>query len=351
MKQEVLYCTEAVSSDLWCIWGEMVAMNKYVLGASVVGTVFGATVLLRDYVGGGSCPSKAKIEGKTVIVTGANTGIGKETALELAKRGGKIIMACRDMGKCETAAREIRGKTLNHNVFAKHLDLASTKSIKEFAKSILQEEEHVDVLINNAAIMRCPLWKTEDGFEMQFGVNHLGHFLLTNLLLDRLKESGQSRIINVSSLAHIVGEIDFGDLNWEKKKYNTKAAYCQSKLANVLFTNELAKRLQGVTANSLHPGVADTELGRHTGMHKSTFSSTVLAPIFWFLIKSPKQAAQPIVYLAVADDLQGTSGKYFNALKEKEPAKQAFDEEITKKLWEESVKLVHLDEALQECKA
>ncbi|XP_056423446.1 retinol dehydrogenase 13 isoform X2 [Hyla sarda] len=295
----------------------MVAVNKYVLGASMVGTVFGASVLIKDYVGGGQCPSKVKIEGKTVIVTGANTGIGKETALELARRGGRIIMACRDMGKCENAAREIRGTTLNHKVFAKHLDLASMKSIKEFAKSILQ-----------------------------------GHFLLTNLLLDRLKESGQSRIINVSSLAYIAGDIDFDDLNWEKKKYNTKAAYCQSKLANVLFTNELAKRLQGtgVTANSLHPGVADTELGRHTGMHQSTFSSSVLAPIFWFLIKSPRQAAQPSVYLAVAEELQGTSGKYFNGLKEKEAAKQALDEKTAKKLWEESAKLVHLDEALQECK-
>ncbi|KAG8583665.1 hypothetical protein GDO81_008497 [Engystomops pustulosus] len=295
----------------------MVAINKYVLGASMVGTFFGASVLLKDYVGGGVCPSKAKIEGKTVIVTGANTGIGKETALELARRGGRIIMACRDMGKCENAAREVRGKTLNHNVFAKHLDLASTKSIKEFAKNILKEEHHIDVLINNAAVMRCPHWKTEDGFEMQFGVNHLGHFLLTNLLLDRLKESGQSRIINVSSLAHIVGEIDFQDLNWEKKKYDTKAAYCQSKLANVLFTNELAKRLQ--------------------------------APIFWFVIKSAKQAAQSSVFLAVDEDLQGTSGKYFNALKEKEPAKQALDEVSAQKLWEASARLVHLDEALQEC--
>ncbi|KAM3929998.1 retinol dehydrogenase 13 isoform 2-T2 [Leptodactylus fuscus] len=306
----------------------------------------------KDYVGGGPCPSKAKIEGKTVIVTGANTGIGKETALELAKRGGRIIMACRDMGKCENAAKEIRGTTLNHNVYARHLDLASTKSIKEFAKHVLQEEEHIDVLINNAAVMRCPQWKTEDGFEMQFGVNHLGHFLLTNLLLDRLKESGQSRIINVSSLAHIVGEIDFEDLNWEKKKYDTKGAYCQSKLANVLFTNELAKRLQGtgVTANSLHPGVADTELGRHTGMHKSAFSSAVLAPIFWFVVKSARQAAQSSVYLAVAEELQGTSGKYFNALKEKEPGKQALDEKTAQKLWEESARLVRLDEALQECK-
>ncbi|XP_075059807.1 retinol dehydrogenase 13 [Mixophyes fleayi] len=328
-------------------------MNKYVVAASVVGTLVGGSILIKDYTGGGLCPSKATIVGKTVIITGANTGIGKETALELAKRGGRIIMACRDMGKCEDSAREIRGKTLNHNVFAKHLDLASTKSIKEFAKSILKEEEHINILINNAAVMRCPHWNTDDGFEMQFGVNHLGHFLLTNLLLDKMKVSGQSRIVNVSSLAHIAGDMDFEDLNWEKKKYNTKAAYCQSKLANILFTNELAKKLQGteVTANSLHPGVADTELGRHTGLHRSTFSSTVLGPMFWFLIKTPKQAAQSSVYLAVGEDLQGKSGKYFNALKEKEPAKQALNGETAEKLWKESAKLVHLDEALQELKS
>ncbi|KAG8444123.1 hypothetical protein GDO86_009344 [Hymenochirus boettgeri] len=326
-------------------------MNKYLVRASMVGTVLGGAILLKDYTGGGNCPSKATITGQTVIVTGANTGIGKATAMELAKRGGRIIMACRDMGKCENAARDIRGKTLNHNVYARHLDLASSKSIKEFVQTILKEEEKVDILINNAAVMRCPHWKTEDNFEMQFGVNHLGHFLLTNLLLEKMKQTGNARIINVSSLAYIAGDIDFDDLNWEKKKYNTKAAYCQSKLANVLFTIELAKKLQGtgVTVNALHPGVADTELGRHTGMHQSAFSSSVLAPFFWFVVKSPKQAAQPSVYLAVAEELQGVSGKYFNSLKEKEPAPHALDEETAKKLWEESAKLVHLQEALREC--
>ncbi|XP_058281119.1 retinol dehydrogenase 13 isoform X3 [Hylobates moloch] len=233
----------------------------------------------RDYVTGGACPSKATISGKTVIVTGANTGIGKQTALELARRGGNIILACRDMGKCEAAAKYIRGETLNHHVNARHLDLASLKSIREFAAKIIEEEERVDILINNAGVMRCPHWTTEDGFEMQFGVNHLGHFLLTNLLLDKLKASAPSRIINLSSLAHVAGHIDFDDLNWQTRKYNTKAAYCQSKLAIVLFTKELSRRLQGsgVTVNALHPGVARTELGRHTGIHGSTFSSTTLS--------------------------------------------------------------------------
>ncbi|KAG5855540.1 hypothetical protein ANANG_G00050120 [Anguilla anguilla] len=322
-------------------------MNRYILPVSVVGTVVGCGVLLKDYVTGGTCPSKAKIKGKTVVITGANTGLGKETARELAKRGGRIIMGCRDMVKCEAAAREIRGQTLNSHVHARHIDLASIKSIREFADRINQEEEHVDILINNAGVMRCPNWKTEDGFEMQFGVNHLGHFLLTNLLLEKLKSSAPSRVINLSSLAHIMGEMDFNDLNWERKKYDTKQAYCQSKLANVLFTRELAKRLQGsgVTVNVLHPGVVATELGRHTGLHQSAFSSSVLNPFFSLLVKTPQQGAQPSVFLAVAEELEGVSGRYYDVLREKEPAPRALDEDAARRLWEVSAALVGLERA------
>uniref|UniRef100_G1RIA9 Retinol dehydrogenase 13 n=1 Tax=Nomascus leucogenys TaxID=61853 RepID=G1RIA9_NOMLE len=268
-------------------------MSRYLLPLSALGTVAGAAVLLKDYVTGGACPSKATISGKTVIVTGANTGIGKQTALELARR----------------------------------------------------EEERVDILINNAGVMRCPHWTTEDGFEMQFGVNYLGHFLLTNLLLDKLKASAPSRIINLSSLAHVAGHIDFDDLNWQTRKYNTKAAYCQSKLAIVLFTKELSRRLQGsgVTVNALHPGVARTELGRHTGIHGSTFSSSTLGPIFWLLVKSPELAAQPSTYLAVAEELADVSGKYFDGLKQKAPAPEAEDEEVARRLWAESARLVGLE--------
>ncbi|XP_044615685.1 retinol dehydrogenase 13 isoform X4 [Equus asinus] len=285
-------------------------MNRYLLPLSVLGTVAGGAVLLRDYVAGGACPSKATIHGKTVIVTGANTGIGKQTALELAKRGGNVILACRDMEKCEAAAKEIRGETLNHHVNARHLDLASLRSVREFATKILA-----------------------------------GHFLLTNLLLDKLKASAPSRIINLSSLAHVAGHIDFDDLNWEKRKYDTKAAYCQSKLAIVLFTKELSRRLQGtgVTVNALHPGVARTELGRHTGLHSSAFSSFMLGPIFWLLVKSPQLAAQPSTYLAVAEELEGVSGKYFDGLKEKAPAPEAEDEEVARRLWAESAHLVGLE--------
>uniref|UniRef100_H3D5K2 Retinol dehydrogenase 13 n=1 Tax=Tetraodon nigroviridis TaxID=99883 RepID=H3D5K2_TETNG len=322
-------------------------MSRYVVPVSVFGTVFGCAVLLKTHLTGGRCPSKATIKGKTVIITGANTGIGKEAARELAQRGGRIIMGCRDMEKCEATAKEIRGSTLNRHVYASQLDLSSLKSIREFAEKITKEEQRVDVLINNAGVMRCPAWKTEDGFDMQFGVNHLGHFLLTNLLLDKLKESAPSRVINLASLAHIVGKMDFEDLNWEKKKFDTKQAYCQSKLANVLFTRELAKRLQagtGVTVNAVHPGVVATELGRHTGLHQSRFSSSVLSPFFSLLVKRPELGAQPVVYLAVSDDMEGVTGKYYDVMTEKEPAPQALDEEVAHRLWEVSLRLVGLDQ-------
>ncbi|XP_037546755.1 retinol dehydrogenase 13 [Nematolebias whitei] len=321
-------------------------MSKYILPISFFGTVAGCAVLLKNHLGGGRCPSKATIKGKTVVITGANTGIGKATAQELAKRGGRIIMGCRDMEKCDAAAKDIRGKTLNPHVYACHLDLASMKSVREFAEKINREENRVDVLINNAGVMRCPAWKTEDGFDMQFGVNHLGHFLLTNLLLDKLKDSAPSRVINLASLAHIVGKIDFEDLNWEKKKFDTKEAYCQSKLANVLFTRELAKRLEGtgVSVNAVHPGVVATELGRHTGLHQSRFSSSALSPFFSLLVKSPELGAQPSVYLAVAEEMEGVTGQYYDVMTEKEPAPLALDDETARRLWEVSSRLVGLQE-------
>ena len=211
------------------------------------------------------CKSKAKLTGKTVIITGANTGIGKETAIELAKRKAKVILACRNPDRGREAERDIRLKSGSEDVIYHHLDLASLSSVHQFAETILQEESHIDILINNAGIMACPQWKTEDGFEMQFGVNHLGHFLLTNLLLDRLKEAPSARIINVTSSRYkLSGGLNFDDLNNEED-YNPYRTYCHSKLANILFTRSLAGRLEGtrVTANCLHPGVCWSELMRH----------------------------------------------------------------------------------------
>ena len=222
--------------------------------------------ILRKYFAGGVCRSKAILEGKTVIITGGNTGIGKETAIDLAKRNARVILACRSQEKGKKAEMDVRRESGSSNVHFHQLDLSSLASIKKFAKEILSEESRIDILINNAGVMYCAFGKTEDGFETQFGVNHLGHFLLTNLLLDKIKQAPEGRIITVSSIGHtFASKFDLDTINSEAH-YSPYDAYHKSKLANVLFTKALAKRLTGtnVTANSLHPGAVATELQRHT---------------------------------------------------------------------------------------
>ena len=216
------------------------------------------------FVIGVPCKSKVKMNGKTVIITGANTGIGKETAIDLAKRGAKVIIACRNKDKAMEALQDIKKQSEIENITFKKLDLSSLSSVRKFSEEILQEEERIDVLINNAGVMFTPYTLTEDGFELQFGVNHLGHFLLTNLLLDRIKDTPASRIVVVSSHGHYPGYLDFEDMMW-KKNYQSQRSYFRSKLANVMFARELSKRLleTGVTVYSLHPGSVNTELSRH----------------------------------------------------------------------------------------
>lgn len=300
--------------------------------------------ILRPYIAGGVCTSKARLEGKTVIVTGANTGIGKETAEDLAMRGARVILACRNLQKANKAMSYIIEKTGNKNIVAKRLDLASLASVREFAKDIIQNEDRLDVLINNAGVAHLPnLTKTEDGFETQMGVNHLGHFLLTNLLLDLLKKSAPSRIVVVSSSAHWLMTKDFNFENMNGEKFYHRAdAYGQSKLANILFTRELAKRLHGsgVTANSLHPGAIATELGRHFPRYLLVLTNTI-APYF---VKTAKEGAQTNIYLAVSEEVDGVTGLYFADCKEKIPAVTAQDDDVAKKLWAVSAKLVGLND-------
>ncbi|XP_036962394.1 retinol dehydrogenase 12-like [Acanthopagrus latus] len=297
---------------------------------------------VKKWMAGGVCRSRARLDGKTVLITGANTGIGKETAVDLANRGARVILACRDMDRANKAAEEVRKRTGNGSVIVKKLDLASLQSVRELAKDVLASEERLDVLINNAGVMSCPKWQTEDGFEMQFGVNHLGHFLLTNCLLDLLKKSTPSRVVSVSSLAHERGQIYFDDLH-QDKDYNPWRSYRQSKLANVLFTRELAKRLQGtgVTTYSLHPGVIRTELGRHFWPTIPLWKRIVYTPLMLFL-KSPTEGAQTTIHCAVEESLQNESGLYYSDCAPKTAAPQGLDDEAAKKLWDLSASMVGL---------
>ncbi len=204
-------------------------------------------------------------DGKTFIVTGANSGIGFEAARELARAGATVVMACRNTSKGQKAADEIVSQCGSQaKVQVQALDLASLESVRGFAKAFGQEHEQLDGLINNAGVMALPLSRTADGFEMQFGTNHLGHFALTGLLMDTLVKTPGSRIVNVASQAHRMGKMNFGDLNWERRRYLKWPAYGQSKLANLLFTAELDRRLKAggtdTIAVACHPGYASTNL-------------------------------------------------------------------------------------------
>ncbi|GFO11142.1 retinol dehydrogenase-like protein [Plakobranchus ocellatus] len=314
---------------MYLYYGEITYTSGAVTAAVVVGLAF-----FREYANGGFYTGKERITGKTVVITGANTGIGKETAKDLARRGGRIICACRDMTKGEKAVQEVIEETGNNNVVCRKLDLSSFESIREFAKKFNESEDRLDILINNAGIMWCPRMLTKDGYEMQLGTNHFGHFLLTNLLIDKLKSSAPSRIINVSSLGHMTGKINFDDLNAEKS-YGRHVCYSQSKLANILHCVELTKRLAGtgVTANSLHPGAVDTELQRHS---VNKFLRLILDPLYQMLVKTPVQGAQTTIRLAVDPALETVSGKYFSDCKESKTSAAARDEAVAKRLWEVS---------------
>ena len=284
---------------------------------------------------------KKKMSGKVVIVTGANSGIGLATAVDFAKRNAKVILACRNKMKGQKAAVKIQKISKNTNVVFRQLDLASLGSVREFCRAILTSETRLDVLINNAGVMACALERTCDGFEMQFGANYLGHFLLTNLLINLMKKS-KGRIINVTSYMHKLGQINFNDLN-SMKSYSPWKAYYQSKLAIVLFTLELSRRLveSKVVANAVHPGMVATNLYRHT-IFKVPGLWYILSPVTWVMWKSAEDAASSIVYLAVSDSVENVSGEYFSNYQVQELESKALDEGVAKKLWDMSADLVDL---------
>ncbi|XP_029935533.1 retinol dehydrogenase 12 [Myripristis murdjan] len=273
--------------------------------------------------------SDVRLDGRTAIVTGANTGIGKETAKDLAGRGARVIMACRDTVKGEQAARDIMREVKGAKVVARQLDLADTKSICQFAENIYNTEKALHYLINNAGVAMCPYSTTADGYEMQFGVNHLGHFFLTFLLLDLLKHSAPSRVINVASGAHAMGKIQFEDL-CNEKNYHPIKAYAQSKLANVLFTRELAKRTEalGVSAYTVDPGMVDTELIRHA---KRPLQEMIKR--FSFFVKSPAEGAYTIVYCVVSPETKLITGGYYKDCAYTESSRAGKDDGTALKLW------------------
>jgi len=281
--------------------------------------------------------------GKTCLVTGANQGIGKETALALARMGATVVMTSRDPEKGRAALAAVRDASGSDRVDLMLADFASFASIRRLAADFQAKYSRLDVLVNNAGAIITTRSQTQDGFETTFGVNHLGYFLLTNLLLDLLKRSAPARIVNVASRAHFRSSIDFDDLNSQRGRYSAMTAYARSKLANVLFTYELARRLQGtgVTANCLHPGVVRTGFGKNNpGLTRLLFQAFQLVARPWLL--SPQEGAATSVYLASSPEVEGVSGKYFTDCRETPSSPASYDEHAQRRLWEISETLCGL---------
>ena len=272
---------------------------------------------------------------KVVIITGANRGIGKEAAKEIAKLGAKVYMACRSLDSANEAKEEIIKVTGNPNVFVKHLDLASADSIMNFAKLFKKEESKLDVLINNAGISSGSKKSNDAGIELTFAINVLGHHYLTKLLIDLLEKSGPSRIINVAS--EYAGGLDLNDINYDKRSYGTTAAYKQSKQANRMLTREWAKNLQSknISVYSMTPGwVPNTDLFRE----QSTFNKAVIKTAGVFGGRSVEQGADTIVWLASSNTIDGNNGGFFKD--RKELICQFINPEEEKKLWDKCENLL-----------
>ena len=274
--------------------------------------------------------------GKICIVTGANSGIGFETAAGLIQQGATVVLACRDEAKAADALKAINSRGGRGKGMVMKLDLASQQSIRDFARAFQEKLNRLDVLVNNAGLMPRVREQTKDGFEMQFGANHLGPFLLTALLLDLLKKTAPSRIVMVTSVYHKWSTINFDDLQAEKK-YHYGRAYGQSKLANAMFTFALARRLEGsgVTANCLHPGGVRTNFVRH-------LSKPMRAIYALGLTMSPAEGAKTSLYLATSPDLSSVSGKYFAKCKPASSSKAAQDIDAQESLWQISARLTGL---------
>ncbi|MBL3658396.1 oxidoreductase [Fulvivirga sediminis] len=279
--------------------------------------------------------------GKVVIITGATSGLGKEASRVLAEKGATVIMAIRNTEKGEKVAHEIRKEHSKAKLEIKELDLASLKSVEKFSKEFIEQYDQLHILINNAGVMMCPYSKTADGFEIQMGTNHLGHFALTRRLMAPLKHAEGSRVVSTSSLGHRMGDINFDDINWEKRKYNTAKAYGDSKLANLYFTYEASRKFSNDPSApkmvAAHPGVTATDLGRHVKF----------AEIFNAIIAQSVQKGT-LPTLRAATDPSVQSGEYFgprSLFETRGHPKKVDSNELSKntekaqKLWEMSEKM------------
>ncbi len=279
-----------------------------------------------------------RMDGRIVVITGATSGIGTEAARALAEMGARVVIVARDAARGEVTRADITGSTGNLNVEVARCDLASQREIRRLAAELCEALPRIDVLINNAGLTMAERRLTEDGIETTLAVNHLAPFLLTNLLIDRLQSGVPARVVTVASDAHRGAALDFDDLSAERG-YSGWPAYCRSKLANILFNLELARRLQGsgVTANCLHPGVVATGLGRGGPMLIRVFQA-VARP---FLLR-PERGAETIVYLASSAEVEGASGGYYEKCRRVEPSAAARDRRAAERLWRASEKLTGL---------
>lgn len=282
------------------------------------------------------------IRGKNILITGATNGIGLEAAVELARRGARVVIVGRDPRRTEAAVADVKARSGSSEVSYLLCDFSSQADIRRLAEEVKARLDRLDVLVNNAGAVNKKRGVTVDGIETTFAVNHLGYFLLTNLLLDLLARSAPARIVTVASAAHRQGTLDFSDLGYERG-YAIMRAYSRSKLANVLFAAELARRLAGagVTSNSLHPGTVATNIWSGAPAWAKPLIQLFFRPFFL----SAKEGAATIVQLAASPELEGVTGKYFEKGKALTPAPLARDEALAKQLWKVSAEMVGLPDA------
>jgi NAD(P)-dependent dehydrogenase (short-subunit alcohol dehydrogenase family) len=270
-----------------------------------------------------------------VLLTGATSGIGRAAAIELAKQGAEVALVGRDENRVEKVAEEASEAGEDATVHQHVADLSSMSEVRKLAKEVSEAYEHIDVLANNAGAMFASRKETDDGFEQTLALNHLAPFLLTNLLREQLRDG---RVVTTASDAHKSGRLDLDDLQFEKS-YSAMRVYGTSKLCNILFTRELAKRASELHANCFHPGTVRTGFGKNDGGIWKVLT-TVAGPF----MRSPERGAQSLVWLALSDDAESLDGEYMEDEKVAEPSAAAQDEDLARKLWERSAELVGLPE-------